>query len=1404
MKTIEFLSSLRSLGVKLWVDGDKLRYSAPSGTLAPALRAELAKRKAEILMFLRKTSVNTPPIPSASRDRDLPLSFAQQRLWFLDQLEPGNPAYNIPAAMRLRGALNVAALEQGLNEVVQRHEVLRTTFSLVEGQPVQVIAPTLTLTLPVVDLRNLPGTQREAEALWLATEEARRPFDLARGPLLRATLLRLDEEDHVLLLTMHHIVSDGWSMGIVFRELSALYEAFSKGKPSPLPELPIQYADFAVWQQQWLQGEVLEAQLSYWKKQLAGYSPSLDLPTDCPRPVIQTHRGVRQSLVLSKTLSASLKALSRQEGTTLFMTLLAAFQALLYRYTGQDDIIVGSPIANRNRSEIEGLIGFFLNTLVLRTDLSGTPSFRELLARVREVTLRAYGHQDLPFEKLLEELQPERDLSRTPLFQVFLNMLNFEGHELKLRGLTVERLRPSEPDSNFDLTLYASEEDEEIHLELVYNTDLFRQDRMVAMLEQFKHLLSQIVENPEGKITRFSLVTPTAEKLLPNPTQVLRSDWQGAVHTQFSQQAQRFPERLAAVDKQETWTYKELDARSNQLANYLIASGVQPQDIVAIYGHRSASLVWAVLGVLKAGAAFLILDPAYPAPRLIDYVHVAKPRGWIQIEAAGELPADLEKFVTTLSCGCHLRLPQRSTAVACGFLEEYSTDDPEVEIGPDNLAYVAFTSGSTGRPKGTLGRHGPLSYFQPWLAEAFSLSVLDRFSTLSGLSHDPLQRDIFTPLWLGATICIPDADIIETPGRLADWMAQEKITFTHLTPAMGQILTETVAPDCRIPSLRYAFFVGDKLTQRDVARLRRLALRVTCINSYGSTETQRAVGYYVIPPEPEPEEGQAKAVYPLGRGMPDVQLLVLNVEQQLAGVGEIGEIYVRSPHLAQGYLGNEALTKARFLTNPFTGAAGDRLYKTGDLGRYLPDGNVEFLGRADHQVKIRGFRVEPREIEAVLGQHPAVREAVALAREDEVGEKRLVAYVVPNQEQVPTTSELRSFLKAKLPEYMVPSTFVMLEALPLTPNGKVDRRALPMPDTARPKLEKAFVAPRDTLELQLTKIWEQFLGLQLIGVQDNFFELGGHSLLAVRVFAQIEKVFGQSLPLATLFQAPTVEQLANVLRQKGWSTPWSSLVAIQPGGSKPPFFCVPGNLGNVFVDLGDLARHFGPDQPFYGLQDGIQNPSQIEALAAHYVDEIRAVQPEGPYLLGGVCSGGVVAFEMAQQLQAQGQKVALLALVEPLHPPVPGLRSYIKFAAFIIRRLVRRFGHHSRNVSQLGSVEQGAYIHLKAKLVANSWALRRYAPQPYPGRIALFLANESLTKSPQDPQLGWRELATSGVEVHVIPGTHDTITRSYDAAPEESQIQALAEQLRACIDEAQFSQNQGDCVRRVHASRPGE
>ena len=1086
-----------------------------------------------------------------------PLSFSQQRLWLLDRLEPGSTAYNMPSPIRLRGVLDRAALEHALGEIVRRHESLRTTFAEREDEPVQVILPPAGFRLPLADLSGLAGELRSVEERRLLIED-KRPFDLQRGPLFRAALMRLAPEEHLLLLDMHHIVSDGWSFGIFYRELGALYGAFLEGKPSPLPELPVQYADFSIWQRAWLQGPVLAEQLAYWRERLAGIPPALEMPVDRLRPAMQSHRGSNSVLVFPAALAARLRELSLKEGTSPFMTLLAAFQLLLSRLSGQEDVVVGAPSAGRSRVEVEGLIGLFLNTLVLRTDLSGEPTFRELLGRAREVVLGAYRYQAIPFERLLEELQPERQLSRTPIFQVLFNFVSISDLSLDLPGLQVDSVRLREPESKFDFTLYVHELADSFQCNLVYNADLFEAERMAEMMRQFQSVLEQAAADPDRRIGDLSLVTAVSAALLPDPAQPLGGQWRGAVDEALSRGAARHPDRIAVRDARGTsWSYAELEARANRLAHFLVSRGLQKGDAVAVWAHRSAPLVQALVGTLKAGAAFTVLDPAYPVPRLLDYLRIARPAAWISVPGAPPPPPEVEEAAASL---CRVDLEALS-----GFPES----DPGVRVGPDDAACITFTSGSTGIPKGVVGRHAPLTHFYPWMGERFGLGGDDRFGMLSALSHDPLQRDVFTPIWFGAEMVLPDPERIGAPGYLAGWLRSERVTVLHLTPAMMEMVLDSAdnGPERVpvLPDLRRAFVVGDLLKKGDVEHLQGIAPAVVCVNLYGSTETQRSVSFFEVP------RGGArlgKEVLPLGRGMggeEGCQLLVLNRAGRLAGIGEAGEIHVRSRQLARGYLGDEALTAERFLPNPLVAVPqeGDRVYKTGDLGRYLPGGGVELIGRVDFQVKLRGFRIELGEVEAALGRFPGVRECVVVVREDRPGDRRLVAYLAgslpPPADAAAPLRELRTFLAARLPDYMVPTSFVTLPALPLTRTGKVDRRALPAPSSAdedrRREAERAVA--KSPVEELLAVIWSDLLGVSAVAPEDNFFELGGQSLLATRMISRVRTVIGVDLPLRAVFEEPTLAgfaALAGRAQEGDTHTTVPPLVRVPRTGALPTSF----------------------------------------------------------------------------------------------------------------------------------------------------------------------------------------------------------------------------------------------------------
>ena len=1077
-KIVSRLKTTFAVDIPLRAFFDSPTIAGVSATLAMARRGEEPTEKVGIL-----------PV---ARNGTLPLSFAQERFWVLDQFHTNRAVFNNSSGFRLRGPFQLEVFRESVQALVDRHEILRTTFASEDGGPHQVIAPTLSVEVP---LQNCSGLSKEEQAGMIQQaflEERRFQFDLAHGPLFRARLLRFAEDDHFLLLNFHHIILDAWSLEVIIKDLVTAYTAGCAGHAVTLPALPIQYVDYAHWQRELLEGPIGPEQLAFWKTQLTQLPPALPLPTDYARPAVQTFRGAHESLRLSAELLAPLRALNRQEGTTLFMVLLATLQFLLHRLTGTHDILVGSPIAGRDQQELHGLIGCFLNTLVLRTDLSGDLTGRDLLQRVREVVLNAYENQDVPFEKILAEVDPARDLSRTPIFQVLLNMHSFDDQHLPLPELSVTRVHSTDINSLFDMTLYFIESTDEIQLSLVYNADLFTAGRMTEFMRQFQSILEQMINDPDRPLEAFTLVTPSARLYLPDPQQPLDAEWEGPVWSRLEHHAHQQGEAIAMVSPGETWTYQDLEVRSNQLAHCLLGQGVKAQEVVAIYASRSPELVLALLGILKAGAAFMILDPFYPAARLLEMLQIAKPCGLIHLEEAGPLPALVETWASTVSCRVQLpAIPSGKTRFE-NLWKSTSKTAPGVQVQPDDVAYVTFTSGSSGTPKCLRGTHRPLSHFLNWYTKELQLTAADRVSMFSGLAHDPLLRDVFTPLWIGGTLCIPDQEALAL-GRVGDWMNEQKITLMHLTPPLVDVLTvgrETSQVSCT--SLRYAVFGGESLRPVHLDCIKQLAPQATCVNGYGATETPQIMCWYVVPPEFSSNMEQV----PIGQGIDGVQILVLNNTGQLAGIGELGEIYIRTPYLTLGYVNDEALTSARFLPNPFRPAAGDRMYRTGDLGRYRLDGTLEILGRLDDQVKIRGVRVEPDEVTAALSRHPVVKACAVVAREDERGQPYLVGYVMTAGRKEVTTTEFMSFLSRQLPTAMVPARYVFLETLPLTPNGKVDRQALPAPDQTGFEQEKRFVAPRSPLEEALAGIWKELLGQERISVHDNFFELGGHSLIS--------------------------------------------------------------------------------------------------------------------------------------------------------------------------------------------------------------------------------------------------------------------------------------------------------------------
>ena len=1376
--TSQFLYDLSNLGVNLWAEGDKLHYQFPKGILTPEILSQMRDRKVEILNLLQRSTSQsiTPIIPiDIDRKENIPLSFAQQRLWFLDQLEGKNATYNMFLALKIEGKLNQDALVQTIKIIVERHETLRTRFSKIEGSPVQIISPHLEVVLNIINLGQLSEQKKENNIKYLAQKEKKQPFDLTIAPLFRAKLLLLTNTSHILFLTLHHIISDGWSMGILKRELSQVYQALTTGVSSSLAPLPIQYADFAQWQRNWLQGDVLESQLSYWKQQLGGSLPILQLPTDHSRPPIQSYNGASLPLKLSQDLTNELKVLSQQQGVTLFMTLVAAFQILLHRYSGQEDIIIGTAIANRNRQEIEPLIGFFANTLALRINLANNPSFQELLLKVKEICLDAYSHQDLPFEKLVEELQPERTLSHAPIFQVMFVFQNTPQETIKLADLTIEPINLKTQTAKFDLTLSLTETPAGLIGEWEYSTDLFDDATIARMNGHFQVLLEAIVANPDLEIGRLSILTEAEKHQLLvewNDTKV-EYPQDKCIHELFEEQVARTPENIAVVFEGEELTYRELNHRANQLAYYLQSLGVKPEVLVGICVKRSLEMIIGLLGILKAGGAYVPLDPSYPQERLAFML------------------ADTQVPILLTQQSLVDKLPINKAVMICldrdwEKISDHSQDNLTCNAIADNLAYVSYTSGSTGQSKGVCTIHRGVVRLVKNTNYA-NLTQKQTFLQLAPISFDASTFEIWGGLLNGHKLVIFPAHTYSL-AELGQAIQHYQITTLWLTAGLFYLMVDERLEDLK--SLDQLLVGGDVLSISHVHNFRQAVNNCHLINGYGPTENTTFTCCYLIP-----ELAQQGTSVPIGRPITNTQVYILDSHLQPVPIGVLGEIYIGGDGLARGYLKRPELTAEKFIPNPF---GSGKIYKTGDIARYLPDGNIEFIGRIDNQVKIRGFRIELGEIEAVLGEHPCILNVVVIAREDILGDKRLVAYIVPQVQAILTQSELRQFLKQKLPEYMIPSALVILDQLPLTPNGKIDRRALTAPEQIRPEPEETFIAPRNELEQQLTKVWEAILGIKSISVKDNFFDLGGHSLLAVKLFAQIEKTFSINLPLAAIFHSPTVEQLANIICSQGRISPYYSLVPLQPKGSRPILF------GIHHIHFQDLIRYLGEEQPVYALHYGISEPKdkalslpKMEDLAAHYIEEMRSLQPQGPYFLMGLSIGGMVAYEMAQQLVAQGQEVALIALFDTflkkgsnvkLLPFSQRLKLLwnLELSEFWTRvhfkikikfnRLLSRYFPKTNITEQVKSQYlPHTYTDYPIKLLRDA-----YTPESYSGTVVLFQAIDSpisITYSFDPLEVQWRKLVNGELVIYNIPGNHTGIL-------EEPNVQLLAEKLTGCIDKA--------------------
>jgi amino acid adenylation domain-containing protein len=1290
------------------------------------------------------------------------LSFAQSRLWLAERINPVPGQYNISRTYRIAGSLNVDALRAAFDALVCRHEVLRTRLVLRDGLPQQVVAAHEPFALRLLDLRQGDGESRKVACDEFVRGLADGAFDLAHDLALRAGIVRLRDHESVLVTALHHVAADGWSLGVLDREVQHFYSAFDRGVPATLEPLPLQYSDFSEWQRDALRGSALEGQLDYWRRQLSSL-PMLELPTDRPRPTHASFRGRRERIEIPATIASALKDLARKENATLYMTLLAAFQVLLMRHSGQDDVAVGSPIAGRGRPEIEGLIGFFVNTLVMRGDLTGNPRFSELLLRTRERALDAFAHQDLPFEKLVEELNPERDLRRNPLFQVMFTLQGAHESDLRLPGLELSRLPHARVTSKFDLTLHVTEGNGRLAGSFEYNSDLFDPATIRRMGDHFLRLLDGIVADPECRLGKLPLLTAPERRQLLVEWNEMASDFpaERTVCELFEAQVASHPHAVAVADADAEFTYGELNARANRLAHRLRSLGAGSGALIGVAMERSSDMVVAMLGILKAGGAYVPLDPEYPAERLAFMLHDTALR--ILVTQRVHLP----------------HFPEYDGRVLC--LDRDAADLDRCDAGnlppsatADALAYVIYTSGSTGEPKGVPVPHRGITRLV-CRTNYIALDANDRIAHLSNPSFDAATFEIWGALLNGARLVVLRRDVALDPSRLEARLRSDGVTALFLTTALFNAIVHSVP--AAFAGVRTVLFGGEAVDPRRVRECLEAGPPERLVHVYGPTETVTFATWHDVEAVAPDER-----TLPIGRPVSNIRLAVLDRNRQPVPIGVAGELYIGGEGIAHGYWNRPELTDDRFIADIDAARAGARMYRSGDLVRYRADGNLEFLGRLDQQLKLRGHRIEPGEIETVLRNEAALSEALVVLREDSPGERELVAYVVAGTgAPAPTAAGLRTLLKSKLPDYMLPSAFVLLPSLPLTPNGKVDRDALPPPAAAPAGHESTFVAPRDNVELHLVKIWEDLLKRQSIGVRDNFFDLGGHSLLAVQLMKRIDVTFNRTLELDLLWSTDgSVEALAKVLRDGFRAGDNPELIPIKTGARRPLFvmFTIAGRLFFYY----ELARRLAPEQAVYGLQargvfDAGRPDTTIPSIAAHCIDTMRKLQPHGPYLLAGYSAGGVVAYEVAQQLVAAGQKVELLALLDTFAPP-----------ATIMGRLRRGLMSLVRGKSDLRQLQELAYFavlhslklgrlrQLRTTGEAHRWAHWSYRPAPSATPIELFVAEKSVAEAVADG-LGWTRWTKGSIRIHRLPGSHTDLVKP-------PIVDDLAARLQACIDAA--------------------
>jgi len=1385
--------------------------------LSPEKRALLEARLAQA------SAARARPEPlTRSGDSILVPSFGQEMLWVIEQIVSGGAQYNVCLSLHLRGSLSVAALKKALSALVHRHETLRTQFQMgAEGQLQIKLATVAEFPLTLTDFNKVPAGQREELLAIAQRAEANTPIALEGDLLMRAILYKLGSSEHVLQFTMHHAALDGWSLGVFFRDFSALYNAEVTGSAALLPDIPIAFSDYARWQRSRMAGPEGERLLAYWKKKLQGTSFALQLPTDGPRPATQTFCGASRCYSISASLASALHEFCLREKVTPFMVLLAAFFEVLARYSGQSDIVIGSPIAARPRVETENMVGFFMNTAVLRGNLEGNPTFRELLHRVRDTALDAYSHQDLPLEMLIRELAPERDMSRSLLFQVMLVYQNAPVHTLELHGLAASVRSIHNNTSKVDFSIELTPSAEAMDAVIEYDTDLFDSATIDRLWGHFTGYLQRAIESPEKNAGSIPLLTTAEQQCL--------AEWNATEKTYpresslaelIEARADRTPHAVAVVYGEQNMTYLQLNERANQLAHELHKHGAGPDQLVGLCVERSADMVVALLAIVKSGAAYLPLEPLLPFDRLR---HMLEDSG-IQLLITEQ---SLRDRLSTYS-GTAILLED------CSWLAN-SRENIATQVEPEHLAYLMYTSGSTGRPKGVQVSRGALTNFLWSMRDWLQLGESDRLLAVTTISFDIAGLEIWLPLLTGAQVVVASRESAMDCRALRDLIAKNNITFLQATPITWQILFDA---GWHGKQDMQAVCGGEAMPPEVAAKLVPAVKRLW--NLYGPTETTIWSTGCVIT--------DVHAPILIGRPVANTRCYILDNQKQPLPVGVTGELYIGGDGLARGYLNRPELTAEKFVADPFRGGNA-RMYRTGDLARYKTDGNIECLGRIDHQVKLRGYRIELGEIEAALREQPEIEQAVVLLRQDAAGDKMLVSYLVSNTGKAPELSELRIRLKRLLPDYMVPQAFVFLEELPHTSNGKIDHNALLSNTQAHTAQANSFVAPRDPVEEKLAQIWAEVLELPRVGVYDDFFAMGGDSLRAVRLMVKIRAAFPACRQsLAEILKAPTVEQFARTLG--AGPTDWSCLVAVREGSQRPPFFCVHGAGGNV-LSMRDLALALPPDQPFYCLQarglDGKSTPfSSVEEAAVCYVDEIMKVQPHGPYNLAGGCYGGLVAFQMALKLRELGESVGIVALIDTRNFAYGRSLPIAKLIWVNLRFFLNRTFHHIKILRRMKHRERGIYLSNRFRVFlrfarnmilfatgkqgpwmqtadpaldvefgedrkdlgavlnrvrdASLSAARKYLPKPYDGPLIVFRAKIRNDDPYRDEALGWRPVALGGVTAFTIDGDHASIFRHPDVAGiaqklDAALLRAFSEQQRPAASEATIERNRQQEVR---------